>query len=54
MKIKFIIFLIKKILQISTNNVIINNKSYCFDYMIIGLGSQKLLKNWADELKRNI
>jgi len=37
-------------LQISTNNAIINNKSYCFDYMVIGLGAQKSLKNWADEL----
>lgn len=37
-------------LQISDNNAIINNKLFYFDYMVIGLGSQKSLKNWTDEL----
>ncbi len=39
-----------KTLQISENNALINNKIYNFDYMVIGLGAKKSLKNWADEL----
>jgi NADH dehydrogenase FAD-containing subunit len=37
-------------LQIYEKNALINNKFYNFDYMVIGLGAQKSLKNWADEL----
>jgi len=37
-------------MQISEKNALINNKYYNFDYMVIGLGAQKSLKNWADEL----
>jgi NADH dehydrogenase FAD-containing subunit len=37
-------------LHLSDNNAIINNKLFYFDYMVIGLGSQKSLKNWTDEL----
>jgi NADH dehydrogenase FAD-containing subunit len=39
-----------KTLQISDKNALINNKFYNFDYMVIGLGAQKSLKNWANEL----
>ena len=41
-------------LQISKNNAIINNKWYNFDYMVIGLGAKKSLKNWTDELNNLI
>lgn len=37
-------------LQISKNNAMINDKFYNFDYMVIGLGAKKSLKNWTDEL----
>ena len=39
-----------KTLKISDNDAIINNNLHYFDYMVIGLGSQKSLKNWIDEL----
>ena len=37
-------------LEIFRNNAIINSKLYFFDYMVIGLGAQKSLKDWTNEL----
>ena len=39
-----------KSLIISDNNATINNKLYYFNYMVVGLGAQKSLKIWEDEL----
>ncbi len=35
---------------INKNEVQINNDKYNFDYLVIGLGAQKTLKDWSDEL----
>ena len=37
-------------LQINNNTSIINNKLYCHDYLVVGLGSQKSLKSWSDDI----
>jgi len=39
-----------KTLTISEKNATINNKLYYYDFLIVGLGSQKSLKMWTDEL----
>ncbi len=35
---------------INKNEVEINNNKYNFDYLVIGLGAQKTLKDWSNEL----
>ena len=35
---------------INNNNVIINNNNYYFDYLVIGLGAQKSLRDWANDI----
>ena len=37
-----------------TTNVVINNNKYKFDYLIIGLGAQKSLQAWANEINDNV
>jgi len=37
-------------LQINKNNSIINNKFYFHDYLVIGLGSQKSVKSWSEDI----
>jgi NADH dehydrogenase FAD-containing subunit len=40
-----------KSLQIVNNKIsMINNKLYSHDYLVVGLGSQKSLKSWADDM----
>jgi len=43
-----------KTLQINNNNSIINNKIYYHDYLVIGVGSQKSLKSWSDNINESI
>jgi NADH dehydrogenase FAD-containing subunit len=43
-----------KSIQISDNSSIINNKLYRYDYLLVGLGSQKSLKSWSDEINNLI
>ncbi len=35
---------------VNSNEVEINKEKYNFDYLVIGLGAQKSLKNWSDEI----
>jgi NADH dehydrogenase FAD-containing subunit len=44
---------IKK-LEIENNTVTINNDKLNFDYLIIGLGAQKTLQMWSDEINENV
>ncbi len=39
-----------KSMEISSNNININQKNYYFDHLVIGLGSQKSLADWKNEL----
>jgi NADH dehydrogenase FAD-containing subunit len=44
---------------IENKNILINNKMYNYDYLVIGLGSHKTLANWKDDInnfvnKKNI
>jgi len=39
-----------KTLQINNNSTIINNKLYYYDYIVIGLGSQKSLGSWSNDI----
>jgi len=41
-------------LQINNQSAIINNKIYVYDYLVIGLGADKSLKSWSDELNNII
>lgn len=40
-----------KTLDINKSNVQINGNLYNFDYLVIGLGAQKSLKTWANEIE---
>jgi NADH dehydrogenase FAD-containing subunit len=37
-------------MEIYNNNININNKNYNFDYLVIGLGANKSLSDWAKEI----
>jgi NADH dehydrogenase FAD-containing subunit len=39
-----------KNMEINNNNVLINNNLYNYDYLVIGLGAQKSLKYWKDDI----
>ncbi len=49
-KIKKINMNIESLNIINENQVEINNEKYNFDYLVIGLGAQKSLKTWSDEI----
>ena len=39
-----------KTMDINNNNISINNKNYKYDYLVIGLGSNKSLADWKNEI----
>jgi NADH dehydrogenase FAD-containing subunit len=39
-----------KTMEINNNNININNKNYKYDYLVIGLGANKSLADWKNEI----